>query len=920
MFAVLQTNMDPSPGCGPSQSISPAHHPSLPTPPPLIPIVKTENGREGVHLFETSESDHFPKFNSSVRQENSKIEVPKSEASSETVQRTLNLYWQGILADKKFAEKSCNSANVGLHENTSTSAKPGENFPVSKSNGNAQNWSRAESSSTSSPTIPPSVSLQHLSALSQQVLSTVLSLQRLQQSNAPCSLGNLLPPPPDLLNPLHQTRVGPSSFPVNSCDTVRDFNSSTSLPETSKSNSLQSYQDNASAENDLPLDLSLPVAQKNIMQNKYSSPPATSTHSKKYYDESSIASIRSNFPTLLNKTKTTTNPSDAKRIVDRQMKDRSPNSSVPSGHNSDQPWISNQEVSGENDELYSPQIQLQKWLLAAMSVQKMQQIALGRPPPHIQDQLPDQDFPKPKRQKTENQMHLTYSNRRQQHSNTTEYRDQEKFTQVHKPPSILLSASGRKSASPSSKIATDIVSDAHNSQPGKRYRRYAKPPYSYVSLITLSILSSREKKLRLSQILKRISEMFPFFNGAYQGWRDSVRHNLSQNECFVKVLKNPYRPTAKGNFWTVNLNSIPHELLLRQNTLVSRYAQDSGFRFRKDLTEVFDLRTGALKVPVPRHLLKDEDDPEASMLSDDPAAVMEAILLEGTGDDDLNDFKEKISPDVRQFTLEDLFHQCEDNEDDSLLQNGRNRSRGKQASTTSITQVPRLLPKAFAPRSGLTGRQSNVAEDVNVAKCFSSAGYLPRLLLPKDTMNSHQLCPSFSDANPFTANQTAVLAKALAATQLPGLGLASLNPDKQLIRQHEVFETEGNAENISSASTLTTPRSSLSGVPVKDNRSSYLSSELPSIAKKSKRKGAQPIRHRDASESVSHPSSLIDSPADGTFCVSTGYTRNRESCTITFPSPKSQICGSAGIEESVAKDLTTQTVRAEESSSGASEI
>lgn len=80
--------------------------------------------------------------------------------------------------------------------------------------------------------------------------------------------------------------------------------------------------------------------------------------------------------------------------------------------------------------------------------------------------------------------------------------------------------------------ASPTISPNHT---GKRYRRYAKPPYSYVSLISLSILSSRDKKLRLSQILKRISEMFPFFNGSYQGWRDSVRHNLSQNECFVKV-------------------------------------------------------------------------------------------------------------------------------------------------------------------------------------------------------------------------------------------------------------------------------------------------------------------------------------------------------------------------------------------------
>ena len=88
---------------------------------------------------------------------------------------------------------------------------------------------------------------------------------------------------------------------------------------------------------------------------------------------------------------------------------------------------------------------------------------------------------------------------------------------------------------PSTNHRNQQISPASHSGLGKRYKRYAKPPYSYVSLITLSILSSPEKKLRLSQILKRISEMFPFFNGSYQGWRDSVRHNLSQNECFVKV-------------------------------------------------------------------------------------------------------------------------------------------------------------------------------------------------------------------------------------------------------------------------------------------------------------------------------------------------------------------------------------------------
>lgn len=130
--------------------------------------------------------------------------------------------------------------------------------------------------------------------------------------------------------------------------------------------------------------------------------------------------------------------------------------------------------------------------------------------------------------------HGSNNNRIQQNANLSENGDPPQLPKARKTPPFL-HASGGTSDSPSTKSTASISPASDHAQPGKRYRRYAKPPYSYVSLITLAILSSRDKKLRLSQILKRISEMFPFFNGTYQGWRDSVRHNLSQNECFVKV-------------------------------------------------------------------------------------------------------------------------------------------------------------------------------------------------------------------------------------------------------------------------------------------------------------------------------------------------------------------------------------------------
>lgn len=82
-------------------------------------------------------------------------------------------------------------------------------------------------------------------------------------------------------------------------------------------------------------------------------------------------------------------------------------------------------------------------------------------------------------------------------------------------------------------------------------RRQEKPPYSYIALIVMAIQSSREKRLTLSEIYSFLQQHFPFFRGAYQGWKNSVRHNLSLNECFIKLPKGLGRP-GKGHYWTID--------------------------------------------------------------------------------------------------------------------------------------------------------------------------------------------------------------------------------------------------------------------------------------------------------------------------------------------------------------------------------
>lgn len=115
--------------------------------------------------------------------------------------------------------------------------------------------------------------------------------------------------------------------------------------------------------------------------------------------------------------------------------------------------------------------------------------------------------------------------------------------------SYIIAESKAMDETRTSTVLANHKGEGSETETGKQKRKRNSSSLSYVAVIAHAILSSPRQRLPLCEIYKFIEEHHPEFTENRARWKNTVRHNLSLHDCF---LRGEVAFNKKGCNWRIH--------------------------------------------------------------------------------------------------------------------------------------------------------------------------------------------------------------------------------------------------------------------------------------------------------------------------------------------------------------------------------